>query len=87
MADPLVQDLHRQTRHSHLNRIEDRDFVVDAVGEAGVTGTAEEDVHFMKIDLIVLGAGLRKDAGASLETEMNAIPIVSWTATYGRAMA
>lgn len=80
-----MQDLRHRTHHLHPNRIEAQVSAVDAAGEAGATGTAEEDAHFTMTDLIVLGAGLRKDAGASLETEMNATHIDLWTAIYGRA--
>lgn len=82
-----MQDLHHQIRPLYHSRIEDRDFVVVVVDEAAETGTAEEDVRFMKTDLIALGAGLKKDAGAGLETGTNAITTGLWTPIYGRAMA
>lgn len=87
MAGLLVQAHHRQTLHLDPNRIGDQDFVVVAADAAKGIGIAEEDVRFMKTDLIVLEAGPRKDAGAALETEMNAITTDSWIPTYGRAIA
>lgn len=86
-ADLLARGLRHQIRPLHHSRIEVRDFEVVAVDEAAVTGTAEEDVPFMKTDLIALEVGLKKDAGVGPETGTTAITIGSWTLIYGHAIA